>query len=277
MLRTRLLTVAIIFPALLFVLFGLSASHWAALVLVAAAIAAYEWAKLSGLSVQTSLVYGLIVPAVAILIQKFGGVFASGAEITRTVCAVAVIFWVTIAPLLLSNRLTMTSKSTSLVVGAIVLIPVYFALASIRELGPLYVFFSMGVIWLADTAAYFAGRAFGRHKLAPTISPGKTWEGVAGALVVSVIYAVILVSLSEHYGAINDGKIGLVALAFVVLTAFSILGDLFESWLKRRSGAKDSGNLFPGHGGILDRIDSITSTMPFTALILSCCRAPLGL
>ena len=175
------------------------------------------------------------------------------------------------------NRLAMKGKVAPLVIGAVVLIPVWFALVSLREIGPLYVFFSMGVIWLADTAAYFAGRAFGRHKLAPTISPGKTWEGVAAAMLIAILYAVILVTLSKHYGAISGGRIGLVALGFVLLTALSVLGDLFESWLKRRSGKKDSGNLFPGHGGILDRIDSITSTMPLAALVLSCCRAPLGL
>ena len=245
--------------------------------LIAAAIAAYEWAQLSGFSVANARLYGVAIPCVALLIRQIGAYVAGEGDTTRFVCLVAVVFWFSIAPLLLSHRLEMKGKVTPLIIGAVVLIPVWFALVSLREIGPLYVFFSMGVIWLADTAAYFAGRAFGSHKLAPTISPGKTWEGVAGAMLISILYAVILVTLSQHYGAISGGPIWLVALGFVLLTALSILGDLFESWLKRRSGKKDSGNLFPGHGGILDRIDSITSTMPLVALVLSCCRAPLGL
>lgn len=277
MLRTRLLTVAIVFPALLLVLFALPARYWFALVLIAAAVAAYEWAQLSGFSVAHAWLYGVAVPCIALLIRLIGAYVVGNGDTTRFVCLVAVGFWIVIAPLLLSNRLAMKGKVAPLVIGAVVLIPVWFALVSLREIGPLYVFFSMGVIWLADTAAYFAGRAFGRHKLAPTISPGKTWEGVAGAMLIAILYAVILVTLSKHYGAISGGRIGLVALGFVLLTALSVLGDLFESWLKRRSGKKDSGNLFPGHGGILDRIDSITSTMPLAALVLSCCRAPLGL
>jgi phosphatidate cytidylyltransferase len=120
----------------------------------------------------------------------------------------------------------------------------------------------MGVVWTADIAAYFTGRAFGRHKLAPQISPGKTWEGVAGALVAVMLYwsAISwgLPGLSLHFAA------GLVLV--VALTGVGILGDLFESWLKRVAGLKDSGALLPGHGGVLDRVDALTSTLPLAAL-----------
>jgi len=119
-------------------------------------------------------------------------------------------------------------------------------------------------VWVADIAAYFAGRAWGRHKLAPSISPGKTWEGVGGAVVGVMAYGV--------GGALVAGISPLAKLVWapllVALTAVSIVGDLFESMIKRQAGVKDSSNLLPGHGGFLDRLDSQTSTLPLAALIL---------
>jgi phosphatidate cytidylyltransferase len=121
----------------------------------------------------------------------------------------------------------------------------------------------LAVVWVADIAAYFSGRAFGRHKLAPTISPGKTWEGAIGASIgVMAFGTVVAVSLNVPPPAGWLGFIGLM----VAYTAVSIIGDLFESLLKRQAGLKDSGTLLPGHGGILDRIDSLTSTLPIAGL-----------
>jgi len=127
----------------------------------------------------------------------------------------------------------------------------------------------LGMVWIADTAAYFAGNAFGRRRLAPSISPGKTWEGAAGALAATLAYAILCAvpgaPLSPYVqGAAWAGYLGAVAL----LCAVSIVGDLFESSLKRRAGAKDSGSLLPGHGGILDRVDSIMPTLPIAAVLL---------
>ena len=120
----------------------------------------------------------------------------------------------------------------------------------------------MAMVWVADISAYFVGRLFGKNKLAPTISPGKTWEGVAGALVGVLIYVVWVMytsGMSQYY----------LLLVFAVAgVALSVLGDLFESAIKRLAGVKDSGTLLPGHGGLLDRIDALTSTLPLAALIL---------
>jgi phosphatidate cytidylyltransferase len=120
------------------------------------------------------------------------------------------------------------------------------------------------LVWVADTAAYFAGRKWGRRKLAPSISPGKTWEGAWGGLAAAVAYAIIC-------GTFLLGTMGWPALvvAAAVLTAISIVGDLFESAAKRQAGVKDSGALLPGHGGILDRIDSATAVLPVAALLLT--------
>ncbi len=112
--------------------------------------------------------------------------------------------------------------------------------------------------------------AFGKHKLAPTISPGKTWEGVAGAVVGVLIYGAIVLTYSP-LAELKDKlplAVPLLVLLLVLLTAVSVIGDLFESLLKRQAGIKDSSNLLPGHGGVLDRIDALTSTLPLAALIL---------
>jgi phosphatidate cytidylyltransferase len=122
-----------------------------------------------------------------------------------------------------------------------------------------------GVVWLADIGAYFAGRRFGKHKLAPAISPGKTWEGAIGGAVAVLAYGLLL---SSKLPATLAGNLPLLLMLLcVLLTAISILGDLFESLLKRQAGLKDSSNVLPGHGGVLDRIDSLTSTLPLVALV----------
>jgi phosphatidate cytidylyltransferase len=127
----------------------------------------------------------------------------------------------------------------------------------------------MAIVWIADTAAYFTGRRLGRHKLAPRISPGKTWEGAAGAVVAVVAYALLLVPLARRAGfaaEVDATAIVVWILLAIALVALSIVGDLHESLLKRRAGVKDSGTLLPGHGGVLDRIDALLASMPPVAL-----------
>jgi phosphatidate cytidylyltransferase len=139
----------------------------------------------------------------------------------------------------------------------------------LRNAGPWILLMFMAVAWIADIAAYFTGRAFGRRKLAPRVSPGKTWEGVMGAFAATTLYALVLRAVLhvELHPAL------LAALAVVVfvwvLTAASIVGDLLESALKRQAGLKDSGTLLPGHGGVLDRIDALTSVLPIAALAVT--------
>ena len=123
---------------------------------------------------------------------------------------------------------------------------------------------ALGVVWIADTAAYFAGRRFGRRKLAPSISPGKTWEGVIGAFAgVGVYYALLWFAWAPEF---LTGSRASDLLLVAGMLALSVEGDLFESWVKRRAGVKDSGTLLPGHGGVLDRIDGVIAAMPLAAL-----------
>jgi len=128
-------------------------------------------------------------------------------------------------------------------------------------LGALEVLLVLILVWIADTAAYFVGRAWGRRKLAPAISPGKTWEGAAGGLLGALAYAIICRFFIE--GIAWAPYLAAAALLAMV----SIVGDLFESAAKRQAGVKDSGTILPGHGGILDRIDSATAVLPVAALL----------
>jgi len=125
----------------------------------------------------------------------------------------------------------------------------------------------MGLVWVADSAAYFTGRKFGKTKLAPSISPGKTWEGVIGALLGVALY-VTLVVLFGGMGVVGTKILPILMLASWLWVGLAVIGDLFESAIKRLAGVKDSGALLPGHGGLLDRIDALTSTLPLAALVI---------
>jgi phosphatidate cytidylyltransferase len=126
--------------------------------------------------------------------------------------------------------------------------------------------FVMGLVWVADISAYFAGRRFGKNKLAPGISPGKTWEGVAGAMLGVSFYVVLVWGFSSDFD--RREVLPILLLASWWWVGLAVIGDLFESAIKRQAGVKDSGTLLPGHGGLLDRIDALTSTLPLAALVI---------
>jgi phosphatidate cytidylyltransferase len=147
-------------------------------------------------------------------------------------------------------------------VGWAVLIPTGLAMQDLRDGHPMWLLGMMGLVWVADIAAYFTGRKFGKHKLAPSISPGKTWEGVAGALLGVTAYVLVAWSFSG-FGPMVLPALLVASWCWVGLAVF---GDLFESAIKRQAGVKDSGALLPGHGGLLDRGDALTSTLPLAAL-----------
>jgi phosphatidate cytidylyltransferase len=277
MLRTRLITVAIVFPLFLWALFGLPARYWSALILVFMLIAAHEWARLFDFSPIVAIVFALAVGASAFALCVGGETLIPNDFVTQLLGIVALGFWFAVVPYILKNRIKVPNNFVALLLGMVALIPLWAALVTLQRFGPLYVFFAMGIIWLADTAAYFSGRAFGKRKLAPDISPGKTLEGAYGAVGIAVIYAIIFVSLGQYFGTMSLTGLPMMIVGFVLIVVLSIEGDLFESWLKRQRGKKDSGSLFPGHGGILDRIDSLTSTMPVVALALMCCKPIWGI
>lgn len=151
-----------------------------------------------------------------------------------------------------------------LILGAVVVLPTWIALVQLRQVGALPLILVMAIVWLADIAAYFFGRTFGKRKLAPSISPGKTWEGALGGGFAVVVYGL---ALAPQLPDVLGGNLPLLIAVLLLLTVVSVMGDLFESLLKRQAGLKDSSNILPGHGGVLDRIDSLTSTLPLVALV----------
>ena len=266
MLKQRLLTVAVVLPLLLASLFLLPNPGWALLMTVPAALGALEWSKLAGhgraarsLSVVVLLASCLMLIAVATS-QRFP---ALETNLAMALFVLALLFWAIAVPVWLYSKWRVTHRLLLAVAGWIVLVPAWLAVVRLQQ-SPWLLLVVLGVVWIADTAAYFAGHRFGRNKLAPQISPGKTWEGVIGAYLAVICYA-LAASLIVQPSA--SGYDHVAALLFAcVLTAFGIVGDLFESWIKRQAGAKDSGHLLPGHGGVLDRIDSLTAALPFAAL-----------
>jgi len=156
------------------------------------------------------------------------------------------------------------------IIGWLMLLPTWVALTGVRSIGMAMDFhrgsslllFSLCLVWAADTGAFIAGKAFGKHKLAPHVSPKKTWEGVIGGALLAILVAII----ASHYLSIPDEQLPGLAIMVVIIVTYSVIGDLTESIFKRLAGVKDSGNILPGHGGILDRIDGLTAAMPLCLL-----------
>jgi phosphatidate cytidylyltransferase len=265
MLKQRILTVAVLLPLFLAALFLLPNLHWGVLTITVLGLAAHEWSRLAGYAGPGRWVYPalLVAGAVAVLAAEHNLLRQAFIYSVpgRLLYGLAAVVWLVIVPAWLYFRWPVREPVLLAITGALVLLPFWHALTWL-QLTPGRLLAVMGVVWTADIAAYFSGRAFGRHKLAPQISPGKTWEGVAGAVVAVVLYWSALTSLlpelSRHFVS------GLVLV--VLLTAVGIVGDLFESWMKRLAGRKDSGTLLPGHGGVLDRVDALTATLPLAAL-----------
>jgi phosphatidate cytidylyltransferase len=194
----------------------------------------------------------------------------------RSLFQAAAIFWVLAGPFVLLRKPALAQGAWRLfllLAGIVVFAACWHALVAARAKGVSFVLSLLLVVWLADIGAYFAGKAFGRHKLAPAISPGKTWEGAIGGWLAVVIVAALAISVRAFeptlYSALLErlGAVGAV-IALTVLVVFSVIGDLFESMLKRQAGVKDSSGLLPGHGGVLDRIDALLPVLPLAMLLL---------
>ena len=273
MLKTRVFTVALLLPLFLAALFYLPTAGWVALNLVVMTAAASEWACLARLHKPAArffiaavlLLLLVMVPLLDLLDQH-----PTRSRINLSMYALALAFWVAAAPFWLRSKWQAGKLGLSLV-GALVLISTWLALVQLREIDKLLILWIFSVVWVADIGAYFCGKKFGRHPLAPNISPGKTWEGVGGAVLAVTAYALALVISTGNHGiGLLDSPLPAYAVLLVhwVLTVLSIVGDLFESLLKRQAGVKDSGTMLPGHGGVLDRIDGLTSTLPVAAFFI---------
>jgi phosphatidate cytidylyltransferase len=269
MLKTRVITAVILVICFLLALFLLSSFWWSLLVLAAILLAAHEWSRLWSLGQGQEFGYLLFVAGTGVL-TRF--VWPSH-ELAASLYASAVLFWFIAVPLWLYSGWPAVSKWIAAAAGWLILLSTWFAMTDLQALGPLWLLAAMALVWVADIAAYFAGRSFGRRKLAPTISPGKTWEGVAGGLVAVLLYTALSV-LAWHRAQPDMAGFGWQAwvewlLLAAVMCGISVIGDLFESAVKRRAGVKDSGTLLPGHGGVLDRVDALLPVLPLAALIFA--------
>ncbi len=263
MLKQRVITASLLAPLVLWGIWAMPTQGFAIAIAVIFSLAGWEWSRLSGFSRAPgrSFYTALVAAAMA-------GIYPLMAEGNwpQLILIVAMMWWsfalMSVLSYPRSSGLWQRSAAARGLAGMLVLLPSWAALVLLHErVGPGYVILLMFIVWGADTGAYFAGRAFGRHKLAPHVSPGKTWEGVAGGALLAVIVALV-----GTFWLVPVGGYGAFIALVVVTVMISVLGDLVESLFKRVVNLKDSGGLLPGHGGIMDRIDSLTAAAPLFTL-----------
>jgi phosphatidate cytidylyltransferase len=267
MLKTRVITGTALLAGLLAALFFLPPLAWMVFCSLICALAAWEWGGLAGWGGKARIVYGAVLGSLCFFLVTF---LTPPTDWLRFLFGeagplffVSGFFWLLIVPFWLWRKWPLCHWSAVLV-GFLVLVPPTVVFIALREsFNPLTLLMACALAWVADIAAYFCGRTFGGKKLAPNISPGKTWAGAIGAVVGVLVYCnVILFATKPNWGVEFEIQHALLLqLVFIGLAVWGIIGDLFESLLKRQAGVKDSSNLLPGHGGILDRIDSLTSTL----------------
>ena len=263
MLKQRIITALILLPIALCGFFLLEGSAFALFIGLVVTLGGWEWARLAGFNEQSMRVaYAAAVALMLFVMHLLPG-------LAPWILGASVLWWGIATYLVLTYPRSSdhwASAACKLVIGLLILLPAWQGLVYIKHmaLGNWLIMAVMVLVWGADIGAYFSGRAFGKRKLAPLVSPGKSWEGVYGGLALSLVITVIV-------GLVRDWTVaqlfkGLLGAAIIVF--ISVVGDLTESMFKRQSGIKDSSNLLPGHGGVLDRIDSLTAAVPVFAVLL---------
>lgn len=262
MLMQRVITAIVLIPPVVAAVWFLPTMVIAGLLAAFFLVGAWEWSQFMRLAGQSQrVVYVVFIAAALAAMYALRDMPQPGLAVLGAATAwwVLALVWVTQYPAGLAGQ--DDRRGLKALIGLLVLAPAFLALVVLhgRSHGALWILFLLVLIWAADTGAYFSGRAFGKNKLAVRVSPGKTWEGAAGGLALSVLVA----SLAGHwlFNLVNGELASFIALCAAVVI-FSIVGDLTESMFKRQSGVKDSGTLFPGHGGVLDRLDSLFAAAP---------------
>ena len=264
-------------PILLIALFIFPSFAWGLFTLVIVLAACWEWSRFCQLPAGASRLYWALSIALCglILLAYQDGQIAGVAfrSLALAGFVIAALFWMVVVPLWLLKLWRPENGWAIALAGWIVIFPAWLALLFLRDVSPWLLLTFAAIVWVADIAAYFVGKQFGKNKLAPAISPGKTIEGALGGIVGVAVYfflwqALVANSFVGRHAWAQELTTHLVVLFafFAVLAVLSVVGDLFESWMKRGAGLKDSSNLLPGHGGILDRIDALTSTLPIAGL-----------
>ena len=264
MLKQRVLTALIMAPLALWGLFGLPVDYYILFVSAIVLVGSWEWAQLSGVSRSGSMIYPLVMALVLLVLND-----VRSAELDLAVLYAAAAGWAAALWFVIRYPKNALWKSTParLVIGFAVLVPCWVGFVELRTsawLGKEALLYILLLVWCADIGAYFFGRRFGKAKLAPKVSPGKSWAGVYGGMLTTALLAL---GCATYWGLSQSQTLILLAITLLV-TGVSVLGDLFESMLKRHQGMKDSSNLLPGHGGVMDRIDSLTAAVPVFVLAL---------
>lgn len=267
MLRQRVITAIVLAVIFLVAVFGLNELLFAFFLAVVAGLCAWEWATISGMGDGLRRIIYVCVNIVLILALMM---FFADLSALRNLLLLAVLWWLVVClTLYLQPVATLSANGTSifyLVAGPLTVLPALLAAQYLREDGsPWLLLYALAVVWAMDIGAYFTGKRFGKNKLAPLISPGKTIEGVLGGVVAAIVLCLLVLLLR---GGSYPGA-GSLLIATVISGGISVVGDLFESRGKRMAGIKDSGTLLPGHGGILDRLDSAFAALPLFAFSLT--------
>lgn len=276
MLKQRIITALLMLAVLLPALFYPGIEPFGGLSLLLIAAAGWEWSRLNGCRAGTSVLLGACLGGALLLFWWAGGLGHGWRALWLALAPV----WVVLAVTMLWRGVTGWGAWPAFmrVPGGLLLIAAaWLALVQARQVGLEFLLSVLTLVWMADIAAYFGGKTFGRRKLAPSVSPGKTWEGaLSGALGVLLLASLWL--FADAQGWAGQGSLyarlwsfgplfAVVGLAF--LTSMSVVGDLVESLVKRSAGAKDSSQLLPGHGGVLDRVDALLPVLPLSMMIIT--------
>jgi phosphatidate cytidylyltransferase len=281
MLKTRIITALVLLAVLLPVLFFNYFPAFALVVTLFVGAAVWEGARLFGLGEGRARVAGFIGGALFVALM-----YSAKPGAVNALYGVAALLWlIRYAPTLGLGLppLNGAANWSLAITFTFAVFAAFFALVGLYLKSPLYLLSVMVLVWIADIGAYFSGKAFGKRKLAPSISPGKSWEGAIGGAIAVLALAslsIVLASggadaavpwLQDTFAYRLQARFGwaLALLVLLVIVIFSVIGDLFESQLKRRAGIKDSSNLLPGHGGVLDRVDALIPVLPMAALVTS--------
>lgn len=264
MLLQRILTALVLAPLAILIILLPATGIFGAIVALAFLAAWWEWAQLSGLKNRSARIV-LLLAAAGVFILLW---LVRGSAWTPWLLAVGVAWWA-VACLWLRHFAfgaapTRENLILKLIAGAFVIFPTWVALTSIHARMPhghWWTLLALVIVWASDIGAYFSGRTFGKRKLAPQISPGKTWAGAYGAMVAGVLVA----DVGGWLLGVRGSALLALALLAAATVAISIVGDLLESLMKRHAQVKDSGSIFPGHGGLMDRLDSVFAALPVFA------------
>ncbi len=273
MLRQRIITGLVLAPLMLGGVFLLPVLQFGVFIAAIATIAAWEWANMAGITQPAGRFLYAAIVAIALLATSW---LINESPAYQTVFLVVAAGWWLLALLFVLRYPALNtvwgSKGIRVLIGFCVLIPMWVGFMVLKQsaYSSLLILFLMFLIWGADTGAYFAGKRWGKSKLAPQVSPGKSWAGFWGGLVTALFVSLLFAYYCHNYVKPLDVTSLLSLLVISALTMFSsVLGDLLESMFKRYRGIKDSSSLLPGHGGVLDRIDSMTAAVPvFAGLLL---------